>query len=261
VQLALQEMEIDLEQAQSDVENAQANIANLTKIVEAQQSQVGAAELTKNKSARDLARNKELENAKAITHQQFLDSQDQGDLATVRWQGAKADLVSTKSKMGILQANLHKSQVILKLKRVKIDQQKLRLAYAKIVAPADGKIGKKAVEPGQFVQVSQPLMTVMNDTKYWVVANFKETQVDALHAGMDAEIKIDAYPELKIKGRILSISESTGAKNTLLPPDNSSGNFVKVTQRVPVKIEIVDAQKYQDILRAGLSLEVSIPLK
>ncbi len=260
-QLALQEMEIDLEQAQSDVENAQANIANLTKVVEAQQSQVGAAELTKNKSARDLARNKELENAKAITHQQFLDSQDQSDLATVRWQGAKAELVSTKSKMGILQANLHKSQVILKLKRVKIDQQKLRLAYAKIVAPADGKIGKKAVEPGQFVQVSQPLMTVMNDTKYWVVANFKETQVDALRAGMDAEIKIDAYPELKIKGRILSISESTGAKNTLLPPDNSSGNFVKVTQRVPVKIEIIDAQKYQDILRAGLSLEVSIPLK
>jgi len=78
---------------------------------------------------------------------------------------------------------------------------------------------------------------------------------------MDAEIKMDAYPAVKIKGRILSISESTGAKNTLLPPDNSSGNFVKVTQRVPVKIEILDAHKYQDILRAGLSLEVSIPLK
>jgi membrane fusion protein (multidrug efflux system) len=92
------------------------------------------------------------------------------------------------------------------------------------------------------------------------VANIKETQVQKLHAGMQAELIIDAFPKEKIKGKIISISESTGAKTSLLPPDNSSGNFVKVTQRIPVKIEISDLAKYKSMLRAGMSLEVSIPL-
>jgi len=104
-------------------------------------------------------------------------------------------------------------------------------------------------------------MTVVQDANFWVVANFKETQVSNLKIGAEAEIKLDAYPNRILKGKIASIAESTGAKTSLLPPDNASGNFVKVTQRVPVKIEIEDFEKNKDILRAGLSLEVSVPLK
>ncbi len=128
------------------------------------------------------------------------------------------------------------------------------------MAPQNGKIGKKAVEPGQFIQISQPLMTLVDDSKYWVVANYKETQVGKLKTGGLVEIKIDAFPNEKIEGKIVSISESTGAKTTLLPPDNSSGNFVKVSQRIPVKIEILHYDKVKHLLKAGLSLEVSAPI-
>ena len=103
-------------------------------------------------------------------------------------------------------------------------------------------------------------MTVVDQRSFWVIANFKETQVKQLKPGMVAEMTIDAYPNEIIKGKIISISESTGAKTSLLPPDNASGNFVKVTQRVPVKISIEHIEKYKSYLRAGLSLEVSIPL-
>lgn len=259
--LALEEMQVDVEQAQSDIESARANLTNLKKSIEAQRSSVTSAELMLNKYNRDVNRNVALELAKAITRQQLIDSQDLAEQAAVKFQGAKAELSSTQSKIGILQAALHKAEVALKLKKIKVEQQKLKLSYSKIYAPADGKIGKKSVEPGQFIQVSQPLMTIIDDSRYWIVANYKETQVKSLKVGMNSEIKMDAYPNVNLKGRILSISESTGAKTTLLPPDNSSGNFVKVTQRIPVKIEILEANKYKDILRAGLSLEVSTPLK
>ncbi|RXK52080.1 HlyD family secretion protein [Aquirufa rosea] len=259
--LALEEMQVDVEQAQSDIESARANLTNLKKSIEAQRSSVTSAELMLNKYNRDVNRNAALELAKAITRQQLIDSQDLAEQAAVKFQGAKAELSSTQSKIGILQAALHKAEVALKLKKIKVEQQKLKLSYSKIYAPADGKIGKKSVEPGQFIQVSQPLMTIIDDSRYWIVANYKETQVKSLKVGMNSEIKMDAYPNVNLKGRILSISESTGAKTTLLPPDNSSGNFVKVTQRIPVKIEILEANKYKDILRAGLSLEVSTPLK
>jgi membrane fusion protein (multidrug efflux system) len=133
--------------------------------------------------------------------------------------------------------------------------------YAKVYAPSAGRIGKKSVETNQFIQAGQPLMTIVQDDAFWVVANFKETQVGRLTIGGEAELKLDAYPDRILKGKITSISESTGAKTSLLPPDNASGNFVKVTQRVPVKIEILDYAKNKDILRAGLSLEVSVPVK
>lgn len=259
--LALSELEVDFKQAQIEVENAKANLKNLEKGITAQQAQVKTAEFLKNKSERDHQRNINLAKAQAITNQQIIDSKDAIDLASIKYFGSLDELISTKSKKAILESVLHRSENTVKMKDIKIAQQKLKLNYAKIYAPNEGRIGKKAVEVGQFIQVSQPLMTIIDDTQFWVVANFKETQVKKLKPGMLAEIKIDAFPDQKIMGRITAISESTGAKTSMLPPDNSSGNFVKVTQRVPVKIEIQDAVKYKEILRAGLSLEVSIPLK
>jgi len=92
------------------------------------------------------------------------------------------------------------------------------------------------------------------------VANFKETQIAKFHDGMNVEISVDAFPDLKIEGTIASLSEATGARFSLLPPDNASGNFVKVTQRLPVKININDPSKYKNVLRAGLSVDVSVPV-
>ena len=98
----------------------------------------------------------------------------------------------------------------------------------------------------------------MNDEKYWIVANFKETQLEKMKEGQEVDIKLDGYPDLIIKGKVASFSQATGSKFALLPADNASGNFVKVTQRVPVKIEIETPEKYKGVLRAGLSAEIEV---
>ena len=142
------------------------------------------------------------------------------------------------------------------VKQAAIDQIKLKLTYTKIYAPQAGKIGRKNVSVGQFIQAGTPLFSIVNDTTFWVVANFKESQIASLTPNKQVDLRVDAYPDIKLTGTVASLSDATGARFALLPPDNSSGNFVKVTQRVPVKIWINDVAKYKDILRAGLSVYV-----
>ncbi|MEA5139215.1 HlyD family secretion protein [Arcicella rigui] len=260
-QLALSEMEADLFQAETDVENAKANISNLAMTVKSTEANLKSTYLRKEKAKKDADRDANLVAENAITRKQADDSKSAHEVLQAQYEAGLADIATAKSRLPILQAALHKAEAVLAVKKVKIDQQKLKLTYSKVYAPSSGRIGKKSVEAGQFIQAGQPLMTIVQDSTFWVVANFKETQVGRLKIGAEAEIKLDAYPNRILKGRIASISESTGAKSALLPPDNASGNFVKVTQRVPVKIEILDLAQNKDILRAGLSLEVSVEIK
>lgn len=259
--LILDELEADYKQSLTDIENAKANISNLNITVQSANANLKANYLRREKAKKDSDRDTKLVADNAITRKQADDSQSNADILAAQYEAGQEDILTVKSRMPILQAALHKAEAVLAVKRVKIEEQKLKLTYGKVYAPSSGRIGKKSIEAGQFVQAGQPLMTIVQDNSFWVIANFKETQVRHLKMGADAELKLDAYPDKILKGKIVSISESTGAKSSLLPPDNASGNFVKVTQRVPVKIEIENVQNYRDLLRAGLSLEVSIPLK
>ena len=137
----------------------------------------------------------------------------------------------------------------------------MRLSYTTIKTPINGKVGKTNLQVGQFVQPGQPLFTIVNNDEYWITANFKETQISKLSEGMEVDIKIDGYPDLKAKGKIASLSDATGARFTLLPPDNATGNFVKVTQRVPVKIAIQNIADVKKYLKAGLSVTVEVKTK
>ena len=121
------------------------------------------------------------------------------------------------------------------LSRKKVSAAELDLSYAKITAPADGQIAKKAVELRSFVQVGQPLMAIVPE-QMWVVANFKETQLEHMRPDQTVEIHVDTYPDHVFKGHVDSIQSGTGARFSLLPPENATGNFIKVVQRVPVKI-------------------------
>ncbi|WP_026995083.1 HlyD family secretion protein [Flectobacillus major] len=259
--LALDELKADLLQAETDVENAKANIQNLSMTIKASEANLKAVALRRDKSRKDADRDNALVADNAITRKQAEDSRSNYDVLVAQYDAGLQEIASAKSRLPILQAALHKAEATLSVKKVKIAQQALKLTYTKVYAPSDGRIGKKNIEAGQFIQAGQPLMTIVQDSLFWVVANFKEKQIARLKVGDEAELKIDAYPDRVLKGKIVAISESTGAKTSLLPPDNASGNFVKVTQRVPVKIEIEDIQKNKDILRAGLSLEVSVPIK
>jgi membrane fusion protein (multidrug efflux system) len=163
-----------------------------------------------------------------------------------------AQLAAAKANADLAHARASAAQVAL-------DQAQLNLSYTKIVAPADGHISKLAVHAGQLAQVSQVITNMLPSTTY-VVANFKETQVGEMKIGQPADIAIDAFPGRTFHGKIDSLSYGTGAQFSLLPPDNASGNFVKVVQRVPVKIVWTDLPK--DIhLQAGLSTDVTVITK
>jgi membrane fusion protein, multidrug efflux system len=259
--LVLDELQADLIQSQTDIENAKANINNLKVTINSANANLKANYLRREKAKKDAERDANLLADNAITRKQSDDSKSNAEILSAQYEAGQEDILTAQSRMPILQAALHKAESTIALKKVKIEQQKLKLTYSKVYAPTSGRIGKKTVEAGQFVQAGQPLMTIVKDNNFWVVANFKETQVRNLKIGDITDMTLDAYPDRIIKGKIVSIAEATGAKSSLLPADNASGNFVKVTQRIPVKIEIMDLDKNKDMLRAGLSLDVSVPLK
>ena len=260
-QLVLEELKADLIQSQSDIETAKANINNLKVTISSANANLRTNFLKREKAKKDSERDAILLGSDAITRKQADDSKSSAEILEAQYESGKDDILTSKSRMPILQAALQKAESVIALKKVKIEQQKLKLTYSKVYAPTSGRIGKKTIEAGQFIQVGQPLMTIVQDNVFWVVANFKETQLSSLKIGAEVDMTLNAFPDRIMKGKITSIAEATGAKTSLLPADNASGNFVKVTQRVPVKIEIIDLAKNKDMLRAGLSLDVSVPLK
>jgi membrane fusion protein, multidrug efflux system len=138
----------------------------------------------------------------------------------------------------------------------------LQLSYTNITAPAGGRVGRKNVEVGNRVQVGTPIMAIVNND-YWVVANFKETQLENMKSGQEVEIKLDAFPHHTFKGRVDSISPASGAQFALLPPDNATGNFTKIVQRIPVKVvfEKQNIQGYESRITPGMSAEVAVVVK
>ena len=161
------------------------------------------------------------------------------------------------------QLELAKAQVALNEARVAqsqsaLDRALLELEYTKIKAEIDGTIARRSVEPGQMVGPDHPLAAIVDLDDTWVVANLKETQLDDVKAGQRVDVSIDTFSG-ELHGKVDSIAAGTGSRFSLLPPDNASGNFIKVTQRVPVKIKLDD--RAGKILRPGMSADVTIHTK
>lgn len=143
-----------------------------------------------------------------------------------------------------------------------VDFAKLQLSYTNITSPTTGIISKKNIQKGQLVQAGQTLFSVVNDKSLYVTANFKETQLEKLKPGQKVKIVVDAYEDYPIEGEVYNFSPATGARFSLLPPDNATGNFVKVVQRIPVKIKFVKVPKeISERIRPGMSVDVSVDLK
>jgi membrane fusion protein (multidrug efflux system) len=261
LQTQLNQMEADYKAAEADITNAKAALNNAVVSLNVNKGNIDLNDVKVQQAKEDFDRNQNLFNDQAITRKQLNDSRYALEQANQQFSNSKSDLSTAQTRIAILQSAINKSEAVLASKTATIQQQKLKLSYTKIYAPAAGRIGKRNVTIGQFVQAGTPLFSVVNDSTFWVVANFKETQIKKFHEGMPVELRLDAFPDIKISGKISTLSEATGARFSLLPPDNASGNFVKVTQRVPVKINIDDPASYKDILRAGLSVDVTVPVK
>lgn len=260
LQTQLLQMQADLQSSEADIQNAKASLTSTLVSLNVNRGGINLSDVKVQQAEEDYSRNKNLFADQAITKKQLDDSRFTYEQAMQQSQNSRTDLTSAQSKISVMKAAIQKAQAALASKKATIEGQKLKLSYTKIYAPQAGKIGKRNVTEGQFVQAGAPLFSIVNDTSYWVVANFKETQIKKFHPGMPVNVELDAYPDMKLQGTLESISEATGARFSLLPPDNASGNFVKVTQRVPVKINFNQVEKYRNILRAGLSVYVSVPL-
>ncbi|HXA98387.1 MAG TPA: HlyD family secretion protein [Candidatus Dormibacteraeota bacterium] len=175
---------------------------------------------------------------------------------------ALARAESQRRQVTVKEAEMERAEANLSQARADLSFAELQLSHTEVRAPVDGVISKKTVEPGQVVQMGQPLFAIVPLQSVWVVANFKETQLARVKPGMPAQVEIDTFPGRVFNGTVDSLSAGTGARFSLLPPENATGNWVKVVQRIPVKIRL-DAREFGNphTLRAGMSAYVVIHVK
>lgn len=251
----------------SVVANANAVAANMISA----KAGVEAAKVRLGVAAKNYERFRVLLEQKSATQQQFDGVKAEKEAAEQQLKITEGQMVAlqsqiqaAKSQIAATQANASTSgngvslaELAVRQAESALEAARLQLSYCTVTAPADGVVSKKTVQKGQVVSVGQPLMAVTNHRKIWVVANFKETQMEKMKVGQEAEIEVDAYGDKVFKGKVESFSQATGAKFSLLPADNATGNFVKVTQRIPVKIIITDPSS-EFPLRAGMSVSVKV---
>jgi membrane fusion protein, multidrug efflux system len=249
--------------------NSNAVAANLY----AAQAGVNAAKVKLEVSNKNYQRFKTLLEQKSTTQQQFdgikaeRDANEQllkiaeGQVTALQQQVAasKTQITSTAANANPLNEGIGLAELNVKQAETNLEAALLQLSYCVITAPCNGVVSKKNVQKGQVVGVGQPLMAITNNSKIWVVANFKETQIKNMKVGQEAEIEVEAYDKT-YRGKVESFAQATGSKFSLLPADNATGNFVKVTQRIPVKIILTDANK-EFTLRAGMSVTVKVKTK
>jgi membrane fusion protein (multidrug efflux system) len=250
-----------LRNAQADQATAEANLVSARAAAQTAAANVETARVRRKKAADDLTRDSNLEKTGAITNSQFTDTKAIADTADAQLAAVEGDAKTAEAQIGVAAARVTAAGTAAAEKAADLDYAKLERTYNSVPSPITGLVSRKNVEPGQYVQAGQTLLSIASDSDVWVVANFKETQLTHMKAGQDVEFEADSYPGVAFHGKVESISGATGARFALLPPDNSTGNYVKVTQRVPVKIVLTQAQDTEHPLRPGMSVDATVSVQ
>ncbi|WP_299780423.1 HlyD family secretion protein [uncultured Formosa sp.] len=259
--LAVSEASIGTFAANSQAANSQTNSASLT---------IETAKIKLWRAQNDFKRYKNLYESHSITAQQYEQA-----LAGKQEAEKQLEILESQKKASASQGNAASHQTTISKKQVSVAEAQIKLAeaqlnaalqnvsYTFVTAPIDGQLSSVRIQSGQFVQPGQSLFYLVNTHEKWVVANFKETQLEKMIIGQKVGISVDAYPDYEFEGVVTNFSPATGSKFSLLPPDNATGNFVKTIQRLPVKIDFTDsndAEKFKK-LRSGMNVNIDVHLK
>lgn len=243
---------------------AQANAAAAGSLIRTMEAQITEGRANVDKANRDYQRNRELADKKMVSPAALDAAETALKTAQAHVQALEAQLKSTRESAAAAGQQVNVSSAGLKSAQAKVMATEAALQLARnqlidcrVLAPSAGIVSKKAVEPGQMIQPGQTLFYLVPTDQLWVTANLKETELKAIKPGQEVDIEVDTYPGRTLKGKVDSFSGATGARFTLLPPDNATGNFTKVVQRVPVKITLDELPK-EIQLRPGLSVSVTI---
>jgi membrane fusion protein, multidrug efflux system len=247
--------------ARSGIESSKAGVSTVD-------AQIAAAQIAVTRATQDYNRYANLIQDHSITQQQYEQALAAKETAEKQLQilqqqkkqaSTQTNVVSSQSNASAEQIGVAESMV--KQREVEVEDAKLNLSYTAIIAADDGKVSKVNVQEGQFLQAGQPVFSIVHNTSVWVVANFKETQYKKMKVGQQVIVHADAFPKHDFEATLSSFSPATGAEFALLPPDNASGNFVKVVQRLPVKIEFVNkGDTLLSRLKAGMNVSVDVHL-
>jgi len=265
VQIEDNDYQAHVAQAEADVLAAEAAIANLKSRKSLQHAKIDEAESNIIATQADVERTKqEAARQKALLATSYGTPQrlEQAIADEKRFEATlarnQAELAGERREMAVLDTEESQLRAAAKAKRAVLDLAKINLGYTKIVAPIDGMVGERGIRTGQYVRAGTQIIAVVPLQNVWIIANYKETQLTRVAVGQKAEITIDTFPGTVISGHVVSIAPASGSQFSLLPPDNATGNFTKVVQRIPVKIAIDPGGPLAGKLRPGMSAVATI---
>lgn len=259
--IRVQQAEAALISARQTVNVSRSNVTEAKTGITTAEANVEAAKVQVWKTTEDFNRFQNLYNDHAITKAQFDDARAARDAAQAQLVVAQSQVPVQVKKVSTNESQVGATASNIMARQSDIDYAKLQLSYAVIIAPVSGIVSKKSIQVGQLVQAGQTLFSIVNENGLYITANFKETQMQHLQLNDRVDIEVDAFPEKNIPAVVQSFSGATGAKFSLLPPDNATGNFVKVVQRIPVKITLETDSATISRLRPGMSVKVVVHTK
>ncbi|MGO8370607.1 HlyD family secretion protein [Rhizobium ruizarguesonis] len=259
-QAALSQAKADVKAAEAAITNIDAQIALQQSVIEQARATIDASQASLDFAVSDAARSARLITNGAGTQSRAEQTQSARDQASAAVERDRAAFVTAQNKVPVLQTEREQTVAQRDRAAAAAHQAELNLSYTDIVAAVDGTVGARSIRVGQYVTSGTQLMAVVPLHAVYVVANFKETQLTYISPGQSVEIKVDSFPDISIKGHVDSVSPASGLEFSLLPPDNATGNFTKIVQRIPVKI-VIDDEALSGLLRSGMSVEPEIDTK
>lgn len=259
--VALERANASLATREAELLQARSKLQQQSSLIASRRADVSSSQATLNRVQIDLNRAQALRKPGYISEERITTLSADNQVAHSQLSKSEADLRVQQQQIAALEAEVARLEAMVRSAKSDVSQAELNLSRTQIRAPISGVIGQRAARQGQVVQNGSYLLSLVPDEDIWVQANFKETQIEKMHPGLKAELIFDSFPNTPIQAQVQSMFAASGAQFSLLPPDNATGNFTKVVQRIPVKLTFDADNPLRGKLRAGMSVLVHVDLR